>query len=115
MRFSNHHKIVITRYYYQDLCPNYKIWEISQILERICAFYAEAININLETPAWASEGGAGGPSPLDFIISAKKVFFLVSSGLKQISPLLAPSRKDFGKIFWCPPEKNLSDAHEHNL
>jgi len=45
--------------------------------------------------------------------SAKKVAFLVSSGKNQISPLLAPSWKNVGKISqWSPSEKNSSDAHD---
>jgi len=43
---------------------------------------------------WASEGGEGGPSaPWILKISAKNVVFLVSSGKKQISPLLKPLQK----------------------
>jgi len=47
-------------------------------------------------------------------ISAKKVIFLVSSGKKQISPLLGrPHRKTFGNIYQWPPWKNPSNAHAH--
>jgi len=44
------------------------------------------------TQAWVLEGDR----KLKF--SAKKVVFLVSSGKKQISPLLPPQRKTFRKI-----------------
>jgi len=47
---------------------------------------------------------------------AKKVVFSISSGKKQISPLLAIPGKNFGKIPYCPPPgKNPSDAHVGNL
>jgi len=37
---------------------------------------------------------------------AKKVVFSISRGKKQISPLLAPPGKNFGKIpYWPPLEK----------
>jgi len=38
------------------------------------------------------------------------VVFLVSSGKKQISPLLTPSRKKFGRTHWWPAWKNPSDT-----
>jgi len=38
---------------------------------------------------------------------AKKVVFSISRGKKQISPLLAPPGKNFGKIPYCPLEKIL--------
>ena len=42
----------------------------------------------------------------------KKVVFSISRGKKQISPLLAPPGKNFGKIPYLPPPgKNPSDAH----
>jgi len=44
-------------------------------------------------------------------IEAKKVVFVVSSGKKQISPLLAPPRKIWKNPLVPPPGKNLSDAH----
>ena len=45
-------------------------------------------------------------------ISAKKAVFLVSSGQKQISPLLAPPRKTFGTIHKCPLRKiRLTPMH----
>jgi len=44
------------------------------------------------TQAWGRKGSR------NLQISAKKAVFLFSSGKKQISPLLAPSRKTFGKI-----------------
>jgi len=63
------------------------------------------------TPTWASEGGQGFHSPWILKISAKKVLFLISSGKKQISPLLATPSQNFGKKH-VPPGKNPSDAHE---
>jgi len=42
---------------------------------------------------------------------SKNGCFLVSSGKKQISPLLAPPRKTFGKIHWFPPGKHPFDTH----
>jgi len=54
-------------------------------------------------------GCGKGTCPLEF---EKNVVFLVTSGKKQISPLLAPPYKNFGKIHcWPPPGKNRSDAH----
>jgi len=48
----------------------------------------------LRLRTWASEGGQGRAwTPLDFENFSKKVFFLVSSGKKQILPLLASARK----------------------
>jgi len=44
--------------------------------------------------------GRGALSPLVLKISEKKFVFLVSSGKKQISPLLTPLWKTFGKIPW---------------
>jgi len=60
----------------------------------------------------------GGPRPpLDFeIISKKWLFFQFSRDKNQISPLLAPPGKKFGKIPYCPPpRKNPSDAHGYTL
>jgi len=54
-------------------------------------------------------GGRGPWPPLDFEIFSKKVIFLVLSGKKQISPLLVPLWKNFGKIRqWAPLKKILS-------
>jgi len=52
--------------------------------------------------------------PIPFL--AKKVVFLVSSGWKEISPLLVPSWKIFLANLWKNPQlaypgKNPSDAH----
>jgi len=58
--------------------------------------------------SWASERGAG--PTLDFEIFAKKVVFLVLSGKKQISPLLASPGKNLEKSSSAPPGKNPSDA-----
>ena len=56
------------------------------------------------------KGGKGHPRILK--LSVKKVVFSISRGTKQISPLLAPPGKTFGKIpYWPPPGKNPSDAH----
>jgi len=50
--------------------------------------------------------GEGGTfPPLDFEIISKKGFFSMSMGKKQISPLLDPPGKNFGKIPYCPPWK----------
>ena len=46
-------------------------------------------------------------------ILAKKVVFLVSSGKKQMLPLLAPPRKILEKNPSGSPWKNPSDAHVH--
>jgi len=48
-------------------------------------------------------GGKGILVLLDAKTFRKKVVFLVSSVKKQITPLLAPSWKMFGKIPWWPP------------
>ena len=59
-------------------------------------------------------GGRGEPwPPLHFeIISKKRLVFQFRGVKKQISPLLAPPGKNFGKIPYCsPPWKNPSDAH----
>jgi len=49
---------------------------------------------------------------LDFENLAKNVVFLVSSGKKQISPLLAPTLEKFWKnSLVASPGKNLSDGH----
>jgi len=50
-------------------------------------------------------GGREGPwSPVFLNLQRKKVCFLSFEGKKnQISPLLAPTRKIFGKIHSCPP------------
>jgi len=46
--------------------------------------------------------------PLDFETVSKKGCFTISRGKKQISPLLAPSGKNFGKIpYWPHLEKIL--------
>jgi len=60
---------------------------------------------------WASEGGQRPLVPPWILkISTKKVIFLILSGKKQISPLLAPW-KNFGKIPSAPPlEKILSKS-----
>jgi len=42
-------------------------------------------------------GGGGVKAPLDFENFRKKVVFLISGGKKQLSPLLAPPWKNFGK------------------
>ena len=56
--------------------------------------------------------GGRGVRPLWILkISAKKGCFLSFEWEKQISPLLAPCWKNLGKIPWCPPGKNPSDAH----
>jgi len=52
------------------------------------------------TQGWVSEGGR------NLKISAKNAAFLISSGKNQISPLLAPRRKTFGKKHYRPPRKN---------
>jgi len=59
---------------------------------------------------WASEGR---PFPAEFwIFQQKKVVFLVSSGKKQISPLLFPSRKILEKSpSGHPLDKNSCDAY----
>jgi len=51
--------------------------------------------------------GGGGLAPtLDFeIISKKRLFFSISRGKKQISPLLAPPAKYLGKFPTGPPWK----------
>jgi len=60
--------------------------------------------------------GAEGPClPRILKISAIKVVFLVSSGKKQISPLLVPSGKILGNSPGGPPGKNPSDAHAATL
>jgi len=58
-------------------------------------------------------GGRGGLVPSGFWNSKqKKVVLSISRSKKQISSLLAPPGKTFGKIpFWPPPGKNPSDAH----
>ena len=52
----------------------------------------------------SSEGGQGAPLPWILKISAKNVVFLLSSGKKQISPLL-PSLEKFWKNLQVPPWK----------
>ena len=48
---------------------------------------------------WASDGEHGGAlTPWILKISAKKVVFLISSGKKQIPPLLTPPWRNFRKI-----------------
>jgi len=49
------------------------------------------------THTGVGKGGREGLDPLDFENFSKRMVFLVSSGKKQTSPLLAPPRK-FGKI-----------------
>jgi len=44
------------------------------------------------TQAWVSEGGQ------EFENFSKNLVFLVSSGKNQISPLMAPPKKTYGKI-----------------
>ena len=57
-----------------------------------------------------SEGGSRDPWILK--IPAKKILFLISSGKKQISPLLPPPFEKFWKnALIPPPEKNPSDDH----
>ena len=53
--------------------------------------------------SWASQGGAGGAKARPWILKslAKKVFFSIFRGKKQISPLLAPAGK------------NPSDTHDY--
>ena len=60
---------------------------------------------------WASEGGQGELPPRILKILAKKVVFLVSSGKKQILPLLDPATKILEKFPSAPPGKNPSHAH----
>jgi len=52
-------------------------------------------------------GGRGRPWPPRILkLLAKKVVFSISRGKNQISPLLAPPGKNFGKIpYWPPLEK----------
>jgi len=59
------------------------------------------------TQAWVSKEGQG------FKNFRKKGVFSVSSGEKQISPLLAPLRKTFGKIHQCPPWKKILPTPMH--
>jgi len=48
--------------------------------------------------------GAGGLAPYWILkLLAKKGCFSISRGKKQISPLLAPPGKNFGKVPYCPP------------
>jgi len=55
-----------------------------------------------------SEGGAGEALPPWILkLLAKKVIFSISMGKKQISPLLAPPGKNFGKIPYCPPLEKI--------
>jgi len=56
-------------------------------------------------------GGRGALDPWILKILPKKVVFLVLSGKKQISPLLAPRGKILEKSPGAPPRKNPSDAH----
>jgi len=55
------------------------------------------------------KGSRGAKAPLDFeIFSKKRLFFQFRGVKKQISPLLAPLEKNFGKIpYWPPLEKIL--------
>ena len=60
-------------------------------------------------------GGRGAKPPLDFENFSKKGCFLSFEWENQISPLLAPPCKNFGRIPWWPtPGKNPSDSHAHN-
>jgi len=65
------------------------------------------MGVGVGTPTWKG-GGRGGKAPWILEISAKKIVFLISSGKKQISPLLTSPWKNFGKIPWCPPRKKSS-------
>jgi len=56
-------------------------------------------------------GCRGALAPLDFEIIGKEGCFFNFEGKNYISPLLAPLGTLFGKIHYCPPGKNLSDAH----
>jgi len=47
--------------------------------------------------------------------STKKVVFLVSSGKKQISPLVPPLEKVWKNLLVPSPGKNSSDVHEWQL
>jgi len=47
----------------------------------------------LHTSMWVSEGGQ------EFENFNKNAVFIISSGMNQISPLLAHPRKTFGKIY----------------
>jgi len=49
----------------------------------------------------------------EFEIFSKRAVFLVSSGKKQISPLLASLEKLLEKSTSAPPGNNPSDAHAH--
>ena len=57
------------------------------------------------TQAWVSEGGSNSQ------MLAKKAVFLVLSGKKQISPLLAPLEKLLEKSTSALMDKNPSDVH----
>ena len=63
---------------------------------------------------WASARGPC-PPPGFWNFLQKRLFSWFWVGKKQISPLLAPPWKNFGKILQCPPSgKNPSDAHDSN-
>jgi len=49
----------------------------------------------------------GALGPPDFETISKKVFFSISRGKNQISPLLAFPGKKFGKISYWPPWKKI--------
>jgi len=61
---------------------------------------------------WASEGGQGELPPRILKILAKKVVFLVSSGKKQILPLLDPLQK-FWKNSLVPPLEKILPTLMH--
>jgi len=52
--------------------------------------------------------GQGDLNPLNFEnFSKERLFFLDSSGIKQILPLLLPAWKTFGKFPWFSPRKKF--------
>jgi len=62
---------------------------------------------------WASEGGQGALPPRILKILAKKVVFLVSSGKKQILPLLDPATKILEKFPSAPPLEKILPTLMH--
>jgi len=60
---------------------------------------------NMTMGVGKGQGGVGPPWVLKLLV--KKVVFSISTGKNQISPLLVPPWKKFGKFFTVPLEKIL--------